>query len=193
MYSPKYAVQNDPRENELIIETYPFATVVCGSECFHLPLILEGNRLIGHMARANPAWASLAGAKALFIFHGPHHYISPTFYGTENNVPTWNYISVHVKGLVHIREDEAFLKRALLLLSQKEDPAFPIEKNISENQKLLGSIVGLDIEIGEIFGKFKLAQSKPESERQNVIAKLEEIGSDQAKETAAAMKKTISR
>ncbi len=193
MYSPKYAIQNDPHENELVIQANPFATIVCRDEALHLPLILEKNTLIGHMARANEAWKTLSGTCALFIFHGPHHYVSPTFYGTENNVPTWNYISVHVKGMAQIREDEAFLKRALLLLSSKEDPSFDIERNISGNQKLLASIVGLEIEIKDVFGKFKLAQSKPEAERANVIRKLEDIGTDQANETARAMKKTLSR
>ncbi len=191
MYSPKYAIQNDPHENETIIRSYPFATVIHETDCFHLPLVLENNKLIGHMARANETWKALDGTSALFIFHGPHHFISPNYYGTENNVPTWNYISVHVRGIVRIREDEAFLKRALLILGNKEDPGFDMEKNITENQKLLISIVGLDIEIKEICGKFKLAQSKPEAERLNVIRRLEEIGSDQAKETARAMKKTL--
>lgn len=195
MYSPKYAIQGDPAENELIIRKYPFATVVYSEnnipQSFHLPLIHEGHTLIGHMAKANPAWKALQGISALFIFHGPHHYISPGFYGSEKNVPTWNYISVQVRGTVYIREDEAFLKRALLGLAAQEDAQFAIEKNIEDHQKLLEGIVGIEIEISEIFGKFKLAQSKSEEDRLSVVQALEEIGTDQATETAAAMKKTI--
>ncbi len=195
MYSPKYAIQGDPAENELIIRANPFATVVYSEnnipQSFHLPMILEGQTLIGHMAKANPAWKALDGICALFIFHGPHHYISPEFYGSENNVPTWNYISVQVRGVVSILEDEAFLKKALLSLSAQEDPQFAIEKNINKHQKLLEGIVGVEVQITEIFGKFKLAQSKSEEERMNVVTSLEKIGTDKADETAAAMKKTI--
>src|SRR4051812_4015988 len=133
MYSPKYAIQSESQENERLIRENPFATIVYIQnnvpQSFHLPLLLEHNRLVGHMARANPAWKELDGKSALFLFHGPHHYISPDFYGTDNNVPTWNYISVQVRGKVTILEDEAFLKKALVDLSKKYDPTFDIEKN----------------------------------------------------------------
>lgn len=195
MYSPQYAIQDDPRENEFIIQKYPFATVVYSENnvphSFHLPLILEGKTLIGHMAKANPAWNVLQGTSALFIFHGPHHYISPTFYGVDKNVPTWNYVTVQVRGKVSIKEDEAFLKRAILSLAEKHDPTFDINKNIMDHHKLLDGIVGIKVEIAEIFGKFKLAQSKSEDERKNVITALQELGTDQASETADAIKKTI--
>jgi transcriptional regulator len=192
MYSPPYAIQADSKENEDIIRKYPFATIVYSQnnvpESFHLPLSLQSGKLIGHMARANPAWKALDGTCALFIFHGPHHYISPDSYGTEGNVPTWNYVSVHVRGIVKITEDHGFLKRAILLLSSENDPAFDIEKNISNNEKLLANIVGLEVQIQEVFGKFKLAQSKSEEERCNVINALEEAG---ANELAEEMRKTI--
>ncbi len=195
MYSPPYAIQSDPAENELIIRKNPFATVVYAEnnvpQSFHLPLILEGSKLIGHMAKANPAWKALNGIKALFIFHGPHHYISPDFYGSENNVPTWNYISVQVRGIVKIREEEDFLRSAIQKLGVDQDKEFDISKNIQDHQKLLTGIVGVEVEISDIYGKFKLAQSKSEQERLNVAAALEDIGTDQAKETAGAMKKTI--
>ncbi len=195
MYSPAYAIQTDDEENKTIIHNHPFATIVYSikemPQSFHLPLVLEDNKLIGHMAKANPAWKDLDGICALFIFHGPHHYISPEFYGTEGNVPTWNYVSVQVRGKVIIRNEEAYLKKALLKLSRKMDPAFDIEKNISSHQDLLSGIVGLEIDVQEIFGKFKLAQSKGVPERENVIKALEGIDSDEARATAKAMKKTI--
>jgi transcriptional regulator len=195
MYTPKYAIQTDSQENVRLIRENPFATIVYVEnnlpQSLHLPLFLENNRLVGHMARANPAWKRLDGISPLFIFHGPHHYISPDFYGTDNNVPTWNYISVQVRGKVSIREDEAFLKKALIDLSRKYDPLFDIEKNILDHDKKLLSIVGIDVEIEEIFGKFKLAQSKPVEERLNVIKALEGINSDNAHGVAEEMRKTL--
>lgn len=193
MYSPSYAIQDDPEASKEVIKKNSFATVVYNNSALHLPLLLEGNKLMGHMAKANRAWESLQGAAALFIFNGPHHYISPTFYGTDANVPTWNYITVHVRGVVTIRNDEEFLKRAILELSRKYDPTFDIEKNMTEHRKLFPTIVGIEVEITEIFGKFKLAQSKPEQERLSVIAELEKIGTDLSKSTAAEMRKTIRR
>ena len=189
MYSPQYAVQDDPEASKEVIRQNSFATVVYNNNAFHLPMLLEGNKLIGHMAKANNAWEALKSSESLFIFHGPHHYISPTFYGSEANVPTWNYISVHVRGTVIIREDEAFLKRAILELSKKFDPSFDIEKNMADHKKLFSAIVGIEVEITDMFGKFKLAQSKPESERKNVINALEAINPA----LAAEMKKTIRR
>jgi transcriptional regulator len=195
MYSPTYAVQTNQKENEEIIRKYPFATVIYSEnnlpQSFHLPLILQESSLIGHMAKANPSWKALHGTYALFIFHGPHHYISPTYYGSDGNVPTWNYVSVQVRGMVKIIDDQAFLKRTLLGLAAQEDSNFDIEKNIQDHQNLLEGIVGIEVEIKDIFGKFKLAQSKSEEERKNVIIALEELKTDRASETAAAMKKTI--
>jgi transcriptional regulator len=187
MYSPAYAIQSDPAENERIIRENSFATIVYDNDAYHLPLLIEGNKLIGHMAKANPAWKALHGKHALFIFHGPHQYISPTFYGTDANVPTWNYISVHVRGEATIREDETFLKKAIVDLSKKYDPTFDIEKNITDHKKLFASIVGIEVLIKEISGKFKLAQSKPEDERRNVIKAIAEINPSLAEE----MKRTL--
>lgn len=195
MYSPKYAIQSELLENERIIKEYPFATIIYiennEPQSFHLPLFLEGNRLMGHMAKVNPAWKQLDGRSALFIFHGPHHYISPVYYGTENNVPTWNYITVQVRGEVTVREDKEYLNKALVDLSKKYDPGFDIEKNIRDHANLFSGIVGIDVSIKEIFGKFKLAQSKPEAERINVIKALSDIDSDNAREIANEMNKTL--
>lgn len=192
MYSPQFAVQTNLQENERIIREYPFATVVYVEngepQGFHLPLLLEEKTLIGHMAKANPAWKSLNGTCALFIFHGPHQYISPEYYGKEGNVPTWNYVSVQVRGLVSVREDEAFLKKAILELSQQQDPGFEIEKNISDHRKLFASIVGIEVQITEVFGKFKLAQSKPVDERENLLKVLEDLNPALAEETKKTLK-----
>ena len=121
MYSPRYAVETDRKIIDQIILNNPFATIVYQSngmpQSFHLPLILEGDSLIGHMAKANPAWGELENNSSLIIFHGPHCYISPTWYGTNNNVPTWNYISIQVRGKVKIHHDEIFLKKTLEILS----------------------------------------------------------------------------
>ena len=161
MYSPQYAVETDRSKIDSVIRENPFATIIYTDnsrpESFHLPLIIQGDKLIGHMAKANPAWKKIAAKTILVIFHGPQGYISPEFYGTQNNVGTWNYISIHVRGKVTISQEEKELKDALLLLSRSQDPNFDIESNIADHSELLKGIVALKISIDEVFAKFKLA------------------------------------
>lgn len=94
MYSPKYAIETDRKLIDQVISENAFATIVYQEDgvpqSFQLPLMLKNKKLIGHMAKANKAWKALNGRSALVIFHGPHCYISPTWYGTDHNVPTWN-------------------------------------------------------------------------------------------------------
>ena len=192
MYSPKYALETNTEKIDAVIAENAFATIVYGEcEAFHLPLFKSGETLIGHMARANFALEKIKDKTVLVIFHGPHCYISPNFYGTKNNVPTWNYISVHVRGKVSLHENEAFLKRALIPLSHKYDSQFDIEMNIADNKKLFAAIVGVEISMDEVVAKFKLAQSKPVSEREHVISILEKSEREQDRLIAREMKKTL--
>lgn len=195
MYSPQYAIEKNPEAIKSVIKENPFATLTYLEEgevqSFHLPLILAGDKLIGHMALANSAWKTLKDSSVLVIFHGPHCYISPEWYGTSGNVPTWNYISIQVRGKVSIHTSDEFLKNALVQLGENNDPAFEINKNVEDNKRLLAGIIGLEISITDMFGKFKLAQSKPEAERMNVIDKLEKSSDTMNHKVAKAMRQTI--
>jgi transcriptional regulator len=195
MYSPKYAIETDRNIIDPVINENPFATLVYNDsesiQSFHLPLFLKEDKLIGHMAKANPAWQVLDGSLVLVIFHGPHCYISPDWFGKPGNVPTWNYISIQVRGNVKINTDLDFLKNALIELGQKYDSNFDITNNVNEHQNLLSGIVGIEITIAEIFAKFKLAQSKNEDERINVIRHLEKSSNQSEQMIAKAMKKTL--
>ena len=195
MYSPQYALETDRDKIDPVIKENPFATLVYQDQnkvqSFHLPLLLKENRLVGHMALANSAWKALDGSSVLSIFHGPHCYISPVWYGSPRNVPTWNYISIQVRGEVQIRNDESFLHEVLSELSRKYDPTFNIETNIHEHLDLLKGIVGIEITITDVVAKFKLAQSKPMHERLNVIHKLEKSSKSADLDVAKAMRKTL--
>jgi len=105
MYIQSNFVETDQHKLHDFIERQSFVTLVSndGGEpvASHLPLLLDRDhgphgRLIGHMARANPQWQSADNQSVLAIFHGPHAYISPTWYEAVNVVPTWNYVAVHV-------------------------------------------------------------------------------------------------
>src|SRR5215211_144800 len=103
MYIPPHFAESVLPKLHEAIERYSFATLVSGSEgdlfASHLPLLVDRNQgpqgtLVGHMARANPQWRAAAGKEVMAIFHGPHAYISPTWYQAPEVVPTWNYVAV---------------------------------------------------------------------------------------------------
>src|SRR5689334_11890616 len=108
MYIPPHFAASDPQLGLDIIDRHSFATLVTVHDglpfATHLPLLLEqrGPRrtLVGHVARANPKWQHLElGQRVLAVFAGPHAYVSPTWYEPRpDNVPTWNYVAVHVRG-----------------------------------------------------------------------------------------------
>ncbi len=193
MYSPAYAIETDRSRIDEVIKDWPFATLSFIDkeeiQSFHLPLLLENNKLLGHLASANPIWKDLEGKEIQVIFHGPHGYISSDDYGEEGNVPTWNYVAIHVKGKVSIKHDEDFLVRVLCRLSEEHDPQFVIKKNITDHKNKLQSIVGIEIQITHVFAKFKLAQSKSETARKSVIQKLLKRNP----ELAQAMQATLSK
>ena len=118
MYIPDHFNEADPQRIAALIRDFGFATLISttpdGPQVTHAPIQMDGKRgiLIGHMARANPHAAALMdGASMLVIIHGPHAYISPTWYLDENarvpNVPTWNYAVVHITGTVTRIDDDA--------------------------------------------------------------------------------------
>jgi transcriptional regulator len=195
MYSPAYAVETDPEKIRSLVDQYPFATLtytLAGKpEALHLPLEWRDGSLWGHLARANPAARDLAGAECLVIFHGPDCYISPKFYGTSGNVPTWNYMVVHVRGRARLFDDPERLRSVLVNLSRRHDPTFDIGSNIEQHARVLESIRGIEIEVLETRAKFKLGQSKPAEERHSVVRELETHEAENDRRIAEAMRKTL--
>jgi transcriptional regulator len=195
MYSPQFAIETDRKKINEVITHNPFATLIFQKEgvpqSFHLPLVLDGEKLIGHMARVNTFWRDLDKNKVLIIFHGPHCYISPEWYGTDNNVPTWNYISIQVRGMVTIYHDEKYLRRALSSLGDKQEHGFNMEESIERNIDLLSLIVGIEISIEDIFAKFKLSQNKTVRERENICKALSESSDTTQLAVAKAIQATL--
>jgi transcriptional regulator len=207
MYSPEHYSED---RSELILETikrYSFATIITQGEAgpfvSHLPLILEheiegaieGQTLIGHCARANPQWRHFAeGQEATIIFHGPHAYISPAWYEPQiDNVPTWNYVAVHLKGSVQIIESSAEAYRILQTMVHHFESGYgtnwnlPSEPN-SELEGLVNAIVAFRIEIKEIQAKFKLSQKQTQDDRANVIDQLPKFAGAEGSALAEYMK-----
>lgn len=179
---------------------HSFATLVShvGGEPFasHLPLLIDAEAgphgtLVGHMARANPQWRS-DDDSFLAIFHGPHAYISPTWYEDTDVVPTWNYAAVHAYGRLQLIEDRSTLEQIVRDYVAFYEAAMPQPWTISASReyldKMLAAIVGFRIEITRLEGKFKLNQNHPQQRRERVIKTLTERGDENSLEVAVLMR-----
>ncbi|EJQ02062.1 FMN-binding negative transcriptional regulator [Bacillus paranthracis] len=162
----------------------------------HLPLLLNRETLTlhGHFARPNEQWKDIGNQQVLAIFQGPHSYISPSWYETNNAVPTWNYVAVHVYGELKFVEDEQELIDSLQELVHKyEDPESAYSLNDVDPNYMGGlskGIVGFKVKINKIEGKAKLSQNHSVERRNLVVEKLEKVGSEGSKGIAELMKET---
>ena len=199
MYTPKHFVENRIEALHGLIRAYPFATLVTraadGLTANHLPFELVGEVLHGHVARGNEL-ARLDGAEVLLVFQGPDGYISPNWYPSKHEagreVPTWNYAVVHVHGRLRVIDDAAWLRRLLETLTDHHEAGQPQPWKISDApddhiETSLRAIVGLEVSIDRIEGKFKLSQNHPARNRAGVIAGLRERDGDGDAELAAWM------
>lgn len=187
MYIPEAFKVVDAKRLHTVIERHSFATLVTTPDgvpfASHLPLLFDATRgahgtLIGHMARANPQWQHFRdGREALAIFQGPHGYISPTWYATAPAVPTWNYVAIHAYGIPRLVTDEGELAGRLDELIQKYESALPIpwsgELPAEFKAKLLQAIVGFEIPVTRIEGKFKLGQNRAAADVAKVCSALQ--------------------
>ena len=182
MYIPSFNRIEDPAILLEAMRAYSFA-VLFGPDsngapaATHLPLVIQPDgphgTIEGHFARANPHWQSLAGRQTLVVFPGPHAYISPTLYASQQSVPTWNYIAIHATGTLHLVEDEAGKEALLRNLIATHEPAF-LEQWQSQGEQyraaMLKNIVGFRIPIDHLEGKFKLSQNRPDLDRASIQA-----------------------
>jgi transcriptional regulator len=188
MYIPKAFREDDILTLHTFMRTYSFATLVTQHEgvpfATHLPFLLDTGRgphgtLLAHMARANSQWHDFNNAQeVLVVFQGPHAYISPSWYEVELSVPTWNYAAVHAYGFPRLIEEREELYTLLKTLIQTHEAHFekpwPFQLPGDYMQKMMSGIAGFEIEITRLEGKFKLSQNRSATERENVIASLQE-------------------
>ncbi len=182
MYIPTAFRADDRAALYDLIERYGFGTLVTAAAgapfATHLPLLLDRGRgvLLGHVARGNPHWRALEGsAEALVIFQGPHAYVPPSWYATAPAVPTWNYAAVHVYGVPRLLDEAGLLDLLGRLVGQYEsgrERPWTMDLPADYRRKMLQAIVGFEVPITRIEGKFKLSQNRPAEDRANVIAAL---------------------
>ena len=180
IYIPRHFIGDEATARRLIAR-YPFATLVtsavAGPHITHLPLLLDemGEKLIGHVARPNPHWQAFASGQTVAVFHGPHAFVSRGWYREPaDNVPTWNYATVHVSGtprLVGPEDTRAAVER---LTARFESPNL---QPVAEPRLagLLKGIVAFHLPVERFEIKFKMSQNKPD-ERARVIAALRAAG-----------------
>lgn len=206
MHVPKTFQQNDPGNLEDIITQYPFATLItcseAGIEANHLPFLLNqsnGKKVLqGHIAKANPLWKNLDdNSEVLVVFHGPNCYVSPNYYPTKMEtgkaVPTWNYVTVHVKGVMSYIHDKKWnLDMLNNLTSQHEagqaNPWSMLDAPEIYIQKMLPAIVGLEIEALSLTGQWKVSQNQPERNKQGVVTGLSQESSSDSQRISELVK-----
>jgi transcriptional regulator len=197
MYQPAHFRQDDPAALQALIEAHPLGTWITqqhgGFTADHIPFLFDAPRrvLLGHVARANPVWQA-AGA-SLVVFHGPQGYVSPSWYPSKHAhgkaVPTWNYAVVHVHGRARAVEDRGELLALVTRLTQVHEHGQAVPWSVSDApadyiDQLLGAIVGIEIAIERIEGKWKMSQNRPAADRLGVAAGLQQRGGDEAQAVA---------
>ncbi len=205
MYTPAQFRESRIEVLDEFIRDHPFGLLVSnGSEAphaTHVPMYLVRNGanavLRCHLARANPHWQALETSHAvLAIFSGVHHYVSPSWYPSKQAhgrvVPTWNYITVHAAGKARLFEGPELIEH-VTELTRRHESGFDQPWSVEDAPRdfisgLAKAIVGVEISIERLEGKWKLNQNRPEADRAGVIDRLEAIASPASLEMAEIMK-----
>ncbi|TPQ27924.1 FMN-binding negative transcriptional regulator [Methylomonas koyamae] len=210
MYSPVQFQEHDPQLLQALMRDYPLACLITptstGTEINHLPLLWrddgsEQGVLHGHVARNNPVWREYDRRRpASAVFQGPNAYISPTWYvGTREHgkvVPTWNYAVVHAHGRLRVVEDAAWLYRHLAEMTDVQEAGLASPWALADapaefTGNLLNQIIGIEIAVERLEGKWKVSQNQPIANRLGVIAGLQSSSQPQAAAMADLVRRRL--
>jgi transcriptional regulator len=195
MYVPQHFQETRVEVLHELIRAHPLATVVTlasgGINANHIPLLLSAaangsGTLRGHVARANPMWSDrVEQVEALAIFQGAHAYVSPSWYPAKREhgkvVPTWNYVVVHAHGPLRVIDDPAWLRAQLEALVARHEASSASPWSIADAPdeyigRMIESIVGFEIAISRLVGKWKISQNQTAANRAGAVAGLIERG-----------------
>lgn len=207
MYQPSHFKEDRIEVLHQLVREHPLAMLVTlgsgGLNANHIPLELDPEpapfgTLRGHVARANPLWRDFsAEVEALAVFQGPQIYISPFWYPTKREtgkvVPTWNYAVVHARGPLRVVDEAAWLRGLVTRLTNRQEAARPQPWQVSDAPEdfvalQLKAIVGLEIPITRLDGKWKVSQNRPAADREGVIKGLRELSGEDAAAMATLVK-----
>ncbi|KAB2904834.1 MAG: FMN-binding negative transcriptional regulator [Anaerolineae bacterium] len=201
MYIPNSFKEENVDILHELMERYNFATLFSQHDgtpfATHLPFMLDRTRgkygtLIAHFARANPQWKQLAET-VLAVFQGAHTYVSPAWYENQVTVPTWNYAVVHAYGKPTLIHDLAVLRGIVeRLVSQHEIYGWNIQNAEPIMESQLQAIVGVEIPIERLEGKYKFNQNRAVADQLGVIRALENSSDPLQRETTAIMRHNLS-
>jgi len=203
VYSPTHFTTHDRAAIARLMHEHSFATLITPAEpepmVSHLPLLLvpgcePHGTLIGHFARANPHWPRAREVPSIAVFHGPHAYVSPSWYGEpERMVPTWNYATVHAHGTLEMIDDAREAQGIMDALVHRFEAAraapWTFEREPRERNALMGAIAPFRMRIRRVDAKFKLSQNRSGDDRARVIAALHAEGHPEAAATADWMQR----
>ena len=192
------------------MQAHPFGVLVTmtrrGLDANHIPFLIDADpaphgTLRGHVARANPVWQDVQlSTDALVIFQGPDSFISPSWYPSKLEtaavVPTWNYVVVHAHGHLRVIQDSVWLRAHVEALTSRheQDRAAPwavTDAPADYIQKMVGAIVGIEIQIARLTGKWKLSQNRSERDRAGVVDGLMGEGTESASAMAALVRDSL--
>ena len=210
MYQPPHFREDRIEVQHGLIRSHPLGLLITagpgGLQANPIPFLVYGDvtahgTLRAHMARGNPQWRELAAVEqCLVVFQGPQKYITPSWYPTKQEhgkvVPTWNYVTVHAWGAPRVIEDTAWLRRQIEDLTDQNEGGLLKEGRLPKPWKVddapeqylasqMKGIIGIEIPIAKIEGKWKVSQNRPEVDRAGVVAGLR--GSDEQAAVMAAL------
>ena len=203
MYTPTQFEEARPEVLRELIRVHPLGLLVTQGHTLnanHIPFVLDvdddgAGVLRAHVPQVNPVWQQFEGDKeALVVFQGAQAYISPSWYPSKKVhgkvVPTWNYAVVHVRGKPQAIRDADWIKAQLHDLTTQMETGFDAPWAVADASReftdnLISRLVGIEIPIDTIEGKWKISQNRSEADRHGVIEGLSALGSDEARAMAA--------
>ena len=207
MYEPPLHRQPDRAAMHALIRAHPLGLLITsgpqGLLANAVPFLLEPERgefgtLLVHVARANPQWRDLETAEeALVVFQGPQHYVSPSWYETKREthkvVPTWNYLIVQARGRPRVTDDAPWLRAQIEALTNKQEAGRAAPWKVADAPDdfiamQMRAIVGVEIEIADLRGKWKASQNRNAADRAGVVAGLSADGGEDASAIAEVVK-----
>lgn len=204
MYRPKHFQEDRIDVLQDLIHACPFATLITvgeeGPDANHIPFVLDPGKngglatLRAHVAKPNPVWSANGdGANVLIVFQGPHHYVTPSWYPSKaahgKVVPTWNYIIVHARDPMRAIQDADWLLSHVSALTDHQEigrqaPWAVDDAPADYLDKMINGIVGLEISVTSLEGKWKMSQNRNTADRAGVADGLRDEGTEAATEVA---------
>ena len=192
VYVPTHFAPDDEMVHELLAQHGAADFVTAGPDGLAatlLPFVYDRERrtLRGHFARNNDHWRHVDGAEAMVIVRGPDSYVTPAWYASKAEhgrvVPTWNYVTAHVHGVVTVHDDTVWLGDLVRRLTDRHESARPVPWSVDDAparfvEGQLRAIVGVEVAITRVDAKFKLSQNRPEADVDGVIAGLRSAGDE---------------